>query len=196
MAAIYEPQDSFRQGFETLLVTTIAAGTASAGHIFSMRWVSGLAMRLRALEVEFILTTAFGAAQEMGFDGLIGRAYSASPTGATAITLAGNDGKTRTGQNNSRFVGAGDIRIASTAAMTVGTVTLDQFSFVRGSFWAGAVGAQQNVRRYDFTGLPLGGHVFATSEGFILRNTILMGATGVGKWKFTPEWDEGVLTVV
>ena len=33
--------------------------------------------------------------------------------------------------------------------------------------------------------------VLAADEGFVIRNLILMGATGVGRWDFCVEWDEG-----
>ncbi len=191
----FSVNSSFRLSFETGLVTVIAAATATAGQLFSMRFVSSdLLLRLRALEVEFIVTTAFGAAQEVGFDVIAARKYTASPTAGTAVALAGDDGKLRSGQLGTRFVADGDIRTASASAITAGTNTLDSQPFARGSFWTTAIGDSMQTRRYDFTGLPTGGLLFASSEGFIVRNTILMGATGVGKWKITPEWDEGVLT--
>ncbi len=34
--------------------------------------------------------------------------------------------------------------------------------------------------------------VLGADEGFVIRNLILMGATGVGRWDFLIEWDEGV----
>ena len=33
--------------------------------------------------------------------------------------------------------------------------------------------------------------VLAADEGFVLRNYLLMGATGVGVWDFLIEWEEG-----
>lgn len=30
-----------------------------------------------------------------------------------------------------------------------------------------------------------------TDMGFVVRNTVLMGASGVGRWDFLVEWDEG-----
>jgi len=29
-------------------------------------------------------------------------------------------------------------------------------------------------------------------EGLVVRNLILMGASGVGRWDFLVEWDEGI----
>ena len=32
--------------------------------------------------------------------------------------------------------------------------------------------------------------ILAQNEGLVLRNTVLMGAVGVGTWVFQVEWDE------
>jgi hypothetical protein len=173
--------------FTTGAVTTIAAGTATAGHILAMRSDSTPgAIRLRSFEPEFILTTAFGAAQEVGFDMLIARGYTAAHTGATALTMTGGG---MTDQSATILTG----RIADAGALTAGTHTLDANPIAKGSQWCSAVGAALQPRVYDFTSSPRGGIILAADEGFVVRNTILMGATGVGKWHFTLEWDDCVI---
>lgn len=184
---------SYRQAFTTGAVTTLAAGA----QIFSMRWVSStLFMRLRALEPQFILTTAFGAAQEVGFDAWTGRSYSASPSNGTQVTIGANDAKLRTSYPTSVFNTAGDVRTANASAITAGTVTLDGGPIAKDSIWAAAVGATLPWRRYDFTQYRPrdGGILYANNEGPIVKNTILMGAAGVGHWVFTVEWDEVLVT--
>jgi hypothetical protein len=183
---------SYRQTFTTGAVTTIAAGTSTAGQLLVLRSSTvGEAARIRSLEVEFILTTAFGTPQEVGFDAYIARAFSAAPTGATALTITGNDGKVLGDEPAAVLAG----RIANTGAITSGTHTLDNNAIARGSCWCSAVGAQLGPRFYDFTScdqggiMLLGGDGSTTCEGIVIRNTILMGATGVGKWHFTIEWD-------
>lgn len=186
---------SYRQTFTTGAVTGIAAGTATAGHILALRnplvpgTAPGIAVVLRALEVEFLLTTAFGSAQEVGFDAFVARGYTAPHTGATALTL-GKSGRRRGGDPDSVLAG----RVADTGALTAGTHTLDANAIARGSCYCSAVGAQLTARRYDFTererdGKPSGIWMLGT-EGLVLRNTIAMGASGVGKWHFTAEWLE------
>lgn len=203
--ATFDVVGAYKQTWTTGAVTTIAAGTGTAGFLFSKRWVqtpaaTGLAYRLRSLEVEFLLTTAFGAAQEVGFDVFKATGYSASPTSGTAITI-GADGKKRASYPSSAFANTGcDVRIATAAAITAGTHTLDGQAIARGSLWAGAVGAFIATRYFDFTTTEPGGIILspgaaaANGEGIIIRNTILMGAAGVGKWHFTFEWDEGTIT--
>lgn len=190
MPSIISVVSSHRQEATTGDVTTIAAGTATAGHILALRSAtSGKAIRLRSLEVEFILTTAFGAAQEVGFDALIARSYTAAHTDGTAIDLTGNTGNARTDYDATILTG----RTASAAALTAGTHTLDANPIARGSYWASAVGQVFGPRFYDFTGLDPGGIILANEEGLVVRNSILMGATGVGKWHFTFEWDDVIV---
>lgn len=196
MSTLSDIKGSYRLTVQSGLTTTVAAATATAGHIFSMRHVNtatGAAMLLRAFEIEAITTTAFGTPQEVGFDLVIARSFSASPTGATAVTLATGNGKKFTTHPDSAFVTTGDIRVANTGAMTAGTQTLDGQGMVQGSFWSSAIGAQMAARRYDFTDTPPGGILLKTSEGFIVRNSILMGATGVVRWTFTAIWDEVIV---
>lgn len=183
-------------------VTVIAAGTASAGHLFAFRNVSTTTkIWLRYVAAQFNLTTAFGAAQEVGCDLITTRSYSASHSGGTAIDMGGtvaNSNKLRVGAATSAMA-TGDCRVSTTAALTNGTHTVDANAITACSGWAGAVGpiiARQpggNLTggvlydaRDDYSPIVLG-----ASEGFLIRNTVLMGASGVGRWLFWIEWDEG-----
>lgn len=189
MAQVTEVLGSFRQTFTTGDTTTIAAGTGTAGHLLAVRWTRrDIFMRLRSLEIEFFLSTAFGAAQEVGFDVLVARNITASAAGATAATIAGS-GRMRAASLPSA-ISAGDIRVADAGAITSGTHTLDANAIARGSQYLSAIGQSISPRYYDFTQAALGGLIFAANEGFVIRNTILMGATGVGKWHITADWDE------
>jgi hypothetical protein len=179
---------SHRHTVTTGSVTTIAAGTASAGHILCLRNSSAVfSVRLRSLGVEFILTTAFGAAQEVGFDAFIARSYSADHTGGTAITMTG--GRALNAHTATVLTG----RHASASALVAGTHTLDTNAFARGSQWCSAIGASLAPRYYDFSEFPCGGIILGTNEGIVIRNSILMGATGVGKWHFTFDVDDVVV---
>lgn len=190
MSNVITVNGSYRQQFSTGSVTTIAAASATAGHLLALRNASSTtAVRIRSLEVEFILTTAFGAAQQVGFDAVIARSYSAAHTGATALTLTGDTGNARAAQDATVLTG----RIADAGALTAGTHTLDTYSIARGSVWASAIGALLGPRFYDFTGLDSGGIVLVQNEGLVVRNMTLMGATGVGRWDFTVEWDDCVV---
>lgn len=176
---------SYRQSWSTGAVTTIAAGTGTAGHILALRHaVAGRGTLLKSLEVSFILTTAFGAAQRVGFDASIVRAYTAAHTGATALTVTG-------GAKNASF-GAPSLtgRIANAGALTAGTHTFDANPICKDSIWASAIGAKLGPLFYDFTAANQKGILLQNEEGLVVRNLVLMSATGVGEWQFTCEWDE------
>jgi hypothetical protein len=177
-------------------VTTIAAGTASAGHLLALQWTNATSkMLLRYLAARFTLTTAFGAAQEVGCEAFVARSYTGAHTGGTAITLTGNNQKTRVGGATSLVT---DARVAGAGALTSVTNTLDAQPFGSLSGWAGAVGAVipkealfdgRDVLNGE--GLPNRSPiVLGANEGIVLRNTVLMGASGVGRWQFYIEWDE------
>jgi hypothetical protein len=178
---------SYRQTVSSGLTTGVAAGTATAGHILALRNSSSSKyIRLRALEVEAIVTTAFTTPQEFGFDVFVARSYSAAHTGATALTLATNDGKLLASYPTTVLTG----RVADTGALTAGTHTLDANAIAKGSVYTSAVGTSLTARRYDFSGTETKGVILGASEGVVARNTIAMGAAGVVKWHFTFEWDE------
>lgn len=187
-------------------VTVIAARTATAGHIFAWRWSNTTANRcfLRYVGAKFTLTTAYTTAQETGVDMIMARAYTASHTGATAVdngSTVANTGKLMTAFRTPLVGVAGLCRVADTGALTAGTQTLDANPIGILSDWSGAIGdtvprstsgiGSQYGTLYDARDeqSPI---VLAQDEGFVLRNLILMGAVGVGRWDFCVEWDEGV----
>ncbi len=195
-----------RMSAQAVGLTTIAAATATAGHVFSARWNPGSGGQLclvRYLALNWVLTTAFGAAQNMGWDVIVARGYTASHTGGTAIDMGSttaNTGSTRTATGTSLFT-ANSVRIGGSGALTAGTQTLDANSFRATQAWQGAVGLN-----YPTTALPNEALidarddgagsvvrtpiVLANNEGFVIRNLVLMGATGVGTLTVTMEWEE------
>jgi len=191
----FDATGSYKQTVTTGAVTLIAAATATAGHILALRNITAATrtIRLRSLEVEFLLTTAFTAAQRVGFDVVIARSYTAAHTGATALTLNGNTGK-KVGGTGAYEAATLTGRIADAGALTAGTHTLDTNPIAQASVWCGAVGASLN-RYYDFSATEPGGIFLRADDGIVARNSVLMGAAGVGLWHFTFEYDEGILTV-
>jgi hypothetical protein len=179
------------------LLTTVAAASATAGHVFALRNAdASKKLLLRYLAIDFNLTVAFGAAQAMGFDAIVARSYSASHTGGTAIDLGGtntNTNKRRVDQSTSSVV-ANAARIGTTGALTAGTHTLDANAFAQCQKWMGAVGAQISevlLDARDDGGANVRSPIeLGNNEGVILRNTILMGATGVGTLIVRVELDE------
>lgn len=201
----YNIRGSYRLAASTGAVTTIAAGTATAGQLFTARWPNATyKMWLKRLLARFTLTTAYGGAQETGCDLILARSYTVNGTNGTAIDA----GDTVTTTNKlikaqpASLLTAGCMRVATSSAITNGTHTLDANPIAMLSAWSGAVGDQVPLATSGAAGgygvlydARLSAHeapiVFGQDEGFVVRNKILMGASGVGRWDFLIEWDEG-----
>jgi hypothetical protein len=193
---------------------TMAAGLAAAAPIFSVRW--GDATRTMLVRrVSFMVQnagTAFTAGLTL-FDLIVARAFTASDTGGTAVSLAGNQGKKRTSFGSSLVT---DMRGSATATLTAGTRTLDTLAFANvfgavqavatnnlmvpamdGPMTAAAAAATGN---YGNVGLaliepeisnswPL---VLVQNEGFVIRATV--PATGTWRFNVQVEWAEVLST--
>lgn len=186
--AFLDTAGTYRAFARSNLVTLVAAGTASAGHILACQVPAGtLGMKLKTFEASCQVLTAFTGAQEVGFDLFKATSYSAPHTGGLGVLPS----RGNTHQNASQIT-ATQLRVADTGALTNGTETLDTDRLASDCMWAAGVGSQILYRMYDFTQLPLGGLIFLPSEGFVGRNTVLMGAAGVVRWMFGMTFDEVV----
>lgn len=173
-------------------ITTVAAGTATAGHIFSCRWSHATKVAyVTALRVKWMTIAGFTAAQEVGLQAFVARGFTVAQTGGTAVTLTGNSMKKDSTHGTTTFA---DIRVATTGALTAGTHTLDAQPVAEGGFSELAAGAAvpkgffelslpgMNPQRY-----PL---ILRQDTGIIVRNTILMGAGGTARVSVQMEWLE------
>lgn len=168
---------------------TMAAALAANAVIWSFRWGDGtlLALLMR-LRVMFQTLTVFTAHQEVSFEAYVGRSFSASHTGGTAATLTTNSGKKRTSLTTSKIATNGDWRIASTAALGGGTVTLDNDPFTVGlgspnvvNAAAGTAYSPYNRPEIDYHAWTSDGrhpHVFAQNEGAVIRNGVVWPVAG------------------
>lgn len=177
---------SYRTGARSGLTTTLAAATA----LSTFRWVpslSGVLARLRAVEVAALVTTGFTAAQEVSYEIARCTAWSAAASAGTAIAPV----KLKSSYDTSRLT-AGDIRIATAAAVTKGTVTEDTEVLGADSTWALAAtaGGVLGWQRFTFNECDGGGLLLANQEGVMVRNPIVQGAAGVVRWFVFYQWDE------
>lgn len=178
----------------TGLITLVAAGTASAGHIFAARWsATTKVLALMAFKATWNTIAGFTTAQEVGLDLFVARSYSASHTGGTAVDSTAAGGfELRTAYPASAF-GAADIRIATTGALTAGTQTLDAVPMAANQYAELAAAATVGKGRFcvewnsSTRGKPL---ILAANEGLVLRNQILMGAAGTARVNVEMEWAE------
>lgn len=101
----------------------VAAGAAANSEIFHARWTdaSRFAVIYDMWLDEFDNTTAFTAGR-FEFNLTVARAWSVDGSGGTSVTLTGDNNQMRTSMGASLW---GAMRIATTAALTAGTKTLD-----------------------------------------------------------------------
>lgn len=202
--ASYKPSGSFQMVVPTGAVTTIAAGDfTNAGQLFNFRWDSATKNAyVHYIGAKFILTTAYTTAQETACHLVLASAFTVDGTNGTAVDCGST--VAATGKLRETFaksvIGAGDVRVATNAAITAGTHTLHANAFSTLSGFSGAVGdtiprstagaADGFGTLFDSRefGAPL---VFDEDSGFVIINGPTMGAVGVGKWYFKVIWDEG-----
>jgi hypothetical protein len=123
-------------GFYSIGVGTgVYVGLAAGAAVFSARWgdATRLALILRVtvsvIQSAAVSTTGGRVDRRL----IIARSFTASDTGGTIISLTGNNNKMRTSQGTSLFT---DMRVASTAALSVGTRTLDSQGVGIAAVWA------------------------------------------------------------
>lgn len=167
----------------------LATGIAANGSIFSLRNISSNLLMVRRVGVGFNTTTAFTAAQIVDVGLIVARAFTASDSGGTAITITGNNGKVRTSLATPTSV---DCRISTTAALTAGTKTKDTNHLGLAAGWSGAAGqgiapALNNLYSHDTGDYPL---ILNQNEGINIDVITAMGAAGVGNFYVNIEFAE------
>lgn len=176
----------------------IAAGMGSNGQLFSMRWTDAtrLCVVTKVICTGVRATTAF-AVGTIDIKATIARSFSVSASGGTQVTLTGDNQALRTSFAASLV---GDMRIASTAALTAGTQTLDSqdIGFLT-THSSGGVGSAtpiigsiyvpNNGILFD-ADVARGEHpiVLVQNEGLVVRATV----PGTGVWNLGLEivWSE------
>jgi hypothetical protein len=189
MAAVDASKSALRASLRPFELTGYSAfgaqsgaltGVAANGPVFSLRNAAGNGelLLVRHVGLGFLTTTAFTTAQIVDYGLFFARSFTASDSGGTAISVSGNNAKVRTslGAPNSM-----DARIATTAALTAGTRTLDTNALAQIGAWSGGAGQGivpvQNNLWDQYTGDQL--IVLAPNEGLVIANLTAMGAAGV-----------------
>lgn len=172
-------------------MTGVAAGTATAGHLFAFRWTSSsLTALIQRIHLRWQTTTAFTTPQEVSFRVFRLTGYSAAHSGGTAATLTAPNLKKATRHAATALSSA---MIGTTGALTAGTHTLDAMEIGGLNGWsqAGTNVDDVNVDVMIDSGSQLNHMLELTAnEGFIIRNEILMGAAGVGRLLVAVDWAE------
>jgi hypothetical protein len=169
------------------------AGAAAASVVWALRWTHATKLCvIDLLRLRAIPTTPFTAAQEWGFDAVLGRSFSVAHTGGTQYLPSQVGGfKKRASYPTSNM---GEIRMATTAAFTGGTVTTDASEFISDLAWelvAGATVARSRVAwEKDYTDGVDSPIILVQNEGILVRPVITLGAGGVIRLVVEAAWHE------
>lgn len=182
---------------------TMAASLAANSEIFQFRYVTatsrvalviGISLSATILTLPAISTTV--AAGPFTFRAVPARAWTAAGSGGTRATLTTNNQKLRTSHATTEVNDAG---IATTAALTVGTKTLDTqdigsvtsaYALATATGLTSAVMVPKTNLLGEYSGglgFPL---ILANQEGFVIRIGAAFPATMT--WTFTADvlWSE------
>jgi hypothetical protein len=169
---------------------TMAAGLAANSEVFQFRWVDATRVCV-VTSVVFDGLSGSATAFAAGFgkvDMLIARSWTADGSGGSTLTLAGNNQKLRSSMNTTLIGGS---RISSTAALSVGTKTLDAQAIGQYSAAFGTATSTQWIPKFDLFRADPGGEspvVLTQNEGFVVRATV--PATGTWQFGVTVAWTE------
>lgn len=177
----------------------LPAALAANSEIFQFRWTdTGPAARfaqIRRLGISAaVSTTFFAAGVPLQFDVVRATGWTGQGTGGTAITM-GTGGKARTSGMPDSMVAAGDIRVATTAALGGGTKTLDANASIAavadGPITAsldGTILKPTELYQYD-SDQDEYPWVVGFNEGFVIRAVAVPG-TGTWTAAVSVEWME------
>jgi hypothetical protein len=172
------------------------AGAAAASIVWAARWTHATKVCVvDFLRIRALITTPFTAAQAWGFEGVVARGFSAalSAGGTTFLPSAdgGNAFKRKTGYPTSNMA---EIRMATTAALTGGTLAPDTSPFTNDFAWELAAGATVPRSKIycekdygDGAAAPI---YLVANEGILVRPTAALGAGGVVQLSVDVAWHE------
>ena len=196
----YAVEGSYKAGKYSGLITTVAAGTATAGHLWAARWSVPAATALtdkrrvavlQRLRIRAKTIAGFTAAQEFQLALFKLTGYTAAHTGGTAeVPEKKFTGITPTLMPAPLMT----IRIAAAAELTAGTHTIGTDPIASDSFAelaAGAAVPKGGVEIFlsteDLIQHPI---MLVDGEGLLVRNEVLMGAAGTVRLCVEMDWHE------
>lgn len=179
---------------------TLGATLAAGAVIFAFRNSGANLCVINSIKTRMQGNVAFtAAAANMALSATIGRTFTGTYTGGTQITPLATTWKLR---NTFATSSIGDIRIATTAAFTGGTITLDTYPFAYGgpgrfNIVNAAAGTEYLLSAppgsIDYAPRVSDGEypvVLTTSEGFVIRNEVVWPAAGTGTVSVEVCWTE------
>jgi len=169
------PVDYGALGFYRLSMQsgTIGASLAADGEVFQFRWpdATRFALVYKVVVVATYVVVGAAAVLTPGLQIKVARAWTVAGSGGTRATLTGNNAKLRTSMGTSLVNDAG---IATTAALTLGTKTLDT---------NGIGNVEVNAGNPATTGMP----------NQLIPRTALLDADGEGQMPLVCAQNEGFI---
>jgi hypothetical protein len=177
---------------------TLAAAIAANSELFQFRYVTGASRvcLVHGISVSAGANVAATAAAILSLRATVARAWTVAGSGGTRATMTGNNNKLRTAHTTSEV---SDIGMATTAALTAGTKTLDSQDIggVAYGVGTGAITTSVPLNLLGQTdllgefagalGFPL---VLANQEGFVVRTGIIQPATMTWNLTVNVAWTE------
>lgn len=166
------------------VLTAIAAGTATLGHVYALRNSGTLEYHVCRMRLAWLSTVDPSAAQRVGFEALKLTAHTVAYSGGTGAA-AGNPVSRAEGAAVALYPALTTTlvdRIAGTDALTAGTQTIGE---LLGSVHSHALAAAATVKQTQFEKEwitpdrhPL--FIIGASEGLVVRNLVLMANSLAG----------------
>lgn len=175
--------------FRVSSLTGATTGLGAGNVIWALRWGSSTYKCLiHSFWLDAITTTAFDAAQVVDYRLSLARSYTVAYGGGTSITPAATAAKLDPNQTLTSSV-MSDLRIATTAAFSGGTITYENamHSFM---FYSSGAGANLPEKRIDFDADKGGPLVLNANQGLGLRVITAYGTTGTVKLQIGVQWSE------
>jgi len=189
----------YRAAFMSGALTVVQAHTSTLGHLFVMRVPTAETKKavIRYVNCQMQTVTALATAQALGLALAVHRGATAVYTGGTAIDMftVTDSQKVRKNQETTMFT-VNNVRIATTTGMTVpATQVIDAYPVSQKHFAPGTtLGATSSLTlldaRDDGAATVRTPIVLAAEEVLVIKNVVLMGATGVFNLTVEVEWDE------
>ena len=171
----------------------VAGSVGANGQLCSMLWedssYSALVTRITVAAKCEVFSSGIGA----DFQAIVGRGATAAPSGGTAIVPGSSTACQALSSQDypaSLFNSEGDLRIASTAALTAGTLTLDTTGIGYAMVAGNAVGVGGTYDLYRWGVHPARPLVLANNEALIIRTPGGWGASNTWRVGVTIEWAE------
>ena len=169
---------------------TIAAALAANSELFQFRWPDATNLCIvYQCAVTAGANVAPAAATAYGLRMTVARSWTVAGSGGTRATLTGNNCKMRTSMGTSLVNDAG---IATTAALTAGTKTLDTSDIgavqsALGATTGEMLGSVMLLDADDGVVCPL---ILAQNEGFVVRSNTVLPAAMTWVLSVTTNWIE------